>query len=358
MPCDRTQSEDLQGNYWATSIRYLATFKLQFWDLQESWQLHQVLSRPYLLLDLARSLSWCFPLQGCHPYKQDVLFCWALWIPPFKILINLLRTEGCTGTSLNKELLSHLHTWIKNNRAQSCNTNPILLLADLWGCRFPCAITLAYVATFVLYGWSWHIHHDYCVKYLLKLQCSLLFLLTQCRHQGIKPHLHSTKAWWGKKNIYICKQQTRKGDSKSTLGFLDPLVSPKHRPAFSHYLGCIFFSEPLKLKLWTPGHWFSVQKSSGKKERKAGISWEDGLPRRWQGFYSICEKHHTVISVLPQMLWLRPWNWWVMAREYFFASTKMKIIPFHLSLEQPSRKQEGERKKPVSAYGSETNEIL
>lgn len=33
-----------------------------------------------------------------------------------------------------------------------------------------------------------------------------------------------------------------------------------------------------------------------------------------------------------------------MVREYFFASTKMKIIPFHLSLEQPSGKQEGERK--------------
>lgn len=33
-----------------------------------------------------------------------------------------------------------------------------------------------------------------------------------------------------------------------------------------------------------------------------------------------------------------------MVREYFFASTKMKITPFHLSLEQPSGKQEGERK--------------
>lgn len=33
-----------------------------------------------------------------------------------------------------------------------------------------------------------------------------------------------------------------------------------------------------------------------------------------------------------------------MVREYFFASTKMKITPFHLSLEQPSGEQGGERK--------------
>lgn len=33
-----------------------------------------------------------------------------------------------------------------------------------------------------------------------------------------------------------------------------------------------------------------------------------------------------------------------MVREYFFTSTKMKITPFHLSSEQPSGKQEGERR--------------
>lgn len=84
--------------------------------------------------------------------------------PPFQILTNSLRIDNkhnfaglfkdCIGTFLSKELPSHLHAWIKK-RVQPCNTIPILLLADvLVGCRFPCAITLGCVATFVPYGWA------------------------------------------------------------------------------------------------------------------------------------------------------------------------------------------------------------
>lgn len=114
------------------------------------------------LLDLASSVLWCFPLQSYHFYKQDVLLYVVHFEPPFKILINLLRRDNkhtmlsflrAVQEPLSQEPPSHLHAWIKSNRAQPCNINPTFLLADvLAGCRFRCAITLAYVATFVPYG--------------------------------------------------------------------------------------------------------------------------------------------------------------------------------------------------------------
>lgn len=128
-----------------------------------------------------------------------------------------------------------------------------------------------------------------------------------------------------------------------TLDVLDPLVCPKHIPAFSNYLGCIFFSQPLQLKLWTPGHRFLIPKI--RSESRSG--WY--LMGRWppkemmeflQHLWETPHSHHCfTASVL-----LRAWNWWIMAREYFFASTKKKITPFHPSLEESSGKQLIKRK--------------
>lgn len=192
---------------------------------------------------------------------------------------------------------------------------------------------------------SGHIHHDYYAKYLLKLQCSLLFLLIQ--HVQHASRYKATPSFnirlVAKKNTYMQAADKKGRLLKYTWRSGSSCLS-ETQSCVQLLLGLHFLSKPLKLKLWTPGHRFSVRKFSRKKERKPGISWEDGLPRRWQSFYRVCEKYHTVITVLPQMLWLQAWNWWVMVRECCFASTKMKITPFHLSLEQPSGKQGGEVK--------------
>lgn len=126
-----------------------------------------------------------------------------------------------------------------------------------------------------------------------------------------------------------------------TLEVLDSLVCPKHIPAFSKYLGCIFFSQPLQLKLRTPGHRFLSQRL-GLRVDLADISWEDGPPRMefLQHLWETPHSHHCfTASVL-----LRAWNWWIMTREYCFASTKKKITPFHPSLEESSGKQPIKRK--------------
>lgn len=160
-------------------------------------------------------------------------------------------------------------------------------------------------------------------------------------HQGIKPHLHSTEVWWGKKKLYMQAADKKGGLLKHSWSSGSSCL-PKTQHCFQSLRGLHFLLQAFEAKtLDSRPQVLSPQ--DFRRERKAGISWEDGPPRRWQSCYSICEKYHRVITVLPQMLLLWVWNWWVMAREYFFASTRMEITPFHPSLEQPSGKQEVER---------------
>lgn len=78
---------------------------------------------------------------------------------------------------------------------------------------------------------------------------------------------------------------------------------PKHNPAFSNYLCCIFFSRSLELKLSAQGHRFLIPKSSGEN------MWvwlmphgKTASPARWQNFYSICIKHYVAITFTSTLI--------------------------------------------------------
>lgn len=199
---------------------------------------------------------------------------------------------------------------------------------------------------------SWHIPHDYYAKYLLKLQSSLLFLLKHVQHASRhKATPLFNKSLVGKK---IMQASDKKGRLLKHTWCSRSSCLPETQSCFQSLLELHFLLQDFEAKTLDSRPQVLSPKVFRREGEKGWYLMGRWPPKEMTEFYSICEKYHTVITVLPQKLLLWAWNWWVMVREYFFASTNMKITPFHLSLEQPSGKQEGERKSLLQ-FGPEIN---